>query len=89
MIESEKRVEFKLFFSLCVVTQLFNIVVLVLYRNGDEGYFMGASYNKNHDAEALACGVFVGYMIYNLASIFAAFLDSQSVNRSVTVCVKT
>jgi len=63
---------------------LFNIVVLVLYRNGDEGYFMGASYNKNHDAEALACGVFIGFMIYNLASLLSTCFDSTSVNKSIT-----
>jgi len=63
---------------------LFNIVVLVLYRNGDEGYFMGASYNKNHDAEALACGVYIGFMIYNLASILSTCFNSTSLNVSVT-----
>lgn len=46
---------------------------------------MGASYNKNHDAEALATGVFIGFMIYNLASMISTCLDSQSVNKSVTV----
>lgn len=29
-----------------------NIAALVMYRKGDEGFFMGASYNKNHDAES-------------------------------------
>jgi len=60
-------------------------VVLILYRNGDEGYFMGASYNKNHDAEALAAGIFIGFLIYNFAGLFAAFINSKSVNQSATV----
>jgi hypothetical protein len=61
------------------------VVVLVLYRNGDEGYFMGASYNKNHDAESLGSGVFIGFLIYNFAGLIAAFIDNKSVNQSVTV----
>jgi len=63
---------------------LINVVVLVLYRNGDEGYFMGSSYNKNHDAEALASGVFIGFLIYNFAALIAAFINSTSVNKSMT-----
>ncbi|OXA51064.1 protein snakeskin [Folsomia candida] len=63
---------------------LINVVVLVLYRNGDEGYFMGSSYNKNHDAEALASGVFIGFLIYNFAGLIAAFVDSKSGNQSIT-----
>lgn len=63
---------------------LINVVVLVLYRNGDEGYFMGASYNKNHDAESLVVGVYIGFLIYNFAGLIAAFIDSKSVNQSIT-----
>lgn len=68
-----------------IYVQLINVVVLVLYRNGDEGYFMGSSYNKNHDAEALASGVFIGFLIYNFAGLIAAFVDSKSGNQSITV----
>jgi len=66
-----------------LIKLLLNIIVLVLYRNGDEGYYLGASYNKNRDAESLAAGVYIGFLIYNFASIIAAFLDSKSVNKSI------
>jgi hypothetical protein len=46
---------------------------------------MGASYNKNHDAESLAAGVFIGFLIYNFAGLIAAFINSKSVNKSATV----
>ncbi len=48
---------------------------------------MGSSYNKNHDAESLAAGVFIGFLIYNFAALISAFVASKSVNQSVTVLI--
>jgi len=67
-----------------ILKVLINIVVLVLYRNGDEGYFMGATYNKNHDAEALASGIYIGFLIYNFVALVATVFDPDSVCKSIT-----
>jgi hypothetical protein len=53
------------------VKLLINATVIILYRRGDHGHFMGASYNKNHDTESLTMGVFVGFMIFNNAQLIS------------------
>jgi len=67
-----------------LIKLLLNIIILILYRNGDEGFFMGAAYNKNRDAEALASGVYIGFLIYNFAALLSTLFDSKSVNKSIT-----
>jgi len=67
-----------------LIKLVINIIVCVLYRNGDEGYFLGASYNKNHDSESLAQGVFIGFLIYNLVTIVAVCLNRKSHDSTIT-----
>lgn len=49
---------------------MLNIIVLILYRTGYGGDFLGVggtwnlNEEKNADAEIVASGVFVGFMIY-------------------------
>ncbi|XP_074036029.1 smooth septate junction protein snakeskin [Leptinotarsa decemlineata] len=54
-----------------------NIIVLILYRTGFQGEFLGVggtwnlNEEKNPDAEIVASGVFVGYIIYNIVSMIS------------------
>ncbi|KAG5895926.1 hypothetical protein JTB14_016330 [Gonioctena quinquepunctata] len=54
-----------------------NIIILVLYRTGFNGGFLGVggtwnlNEEKNPDAEIVASGVFVGYMIYTLVTLIS------------------
>ncbi|CAH1115948.1 unnamed protein product [Phaedon cochleariae] len=54
-----------------------NIIVLVLYRTGFQGYFLGVggtwnlNEEKNPDAEIVASGVFVGYCIYTVVTLIS------------------
>lgn len=55
--------------------QIINIVVIVLYRTGYAGDFLGVSgtwnlnEEKSPDAEIFASGVFVGFLIYTLVQL--------------------
>lgn len=65
-------------YNQCVLTflsysfQVLNIIILVLYRTGYNGEFLGVggtwnlNEEKNPDAEIVASGVIVGYLIYTL-----------------------
>ncbi|XP_031765206.1 protein snakeskin isoform X2 [Galleria mellonella] len=52
-----------------------NIIILVLYRTGYNGEFLGVggtwnlNEEKNPDAEIVASGVIVGYLIYTLVQV--------------------
>ncbi|XP_019868114.1 protein snakeskin [Aethina tumida] len=54
-----------------------NLIVLILYRVGFQGEFLGVggTWNlneaKNPDAEIVASGIFVGYFIYTIISLIA------------------
>ncbi|CAG7733506.1 unnamed protein product [Allacma fusca] len=63
---------------------ILNIIIIILYKHGDEGYFLGASFNKSRDAETLAAGIYVGFLIYNLINIISNFFDQESVRASVS-----
>ncbi|OXA36742.1 hypothetical protein Fcan01_28497 [Folsomia candida] len=52
-----------------LVKLVLNSIVIYIYRKGDNGYFMGASYNKNHDAEAYVAATFIGYITFNKAQL--------------------
>jgi len=69
--------------ALKLLKLIINIIIVILYKHGDEGYFLGASFNKNRDAETLASGVYVGYLVYNLVVIISSVYDSASVSSSV------
>lgn len=59
-----------IFFAILYIFQVLNIIVLILYRTGYGGDFLGVggtwnlNEEKNADAEIVASGVFVGFMIY-------------------------
>lgn len=54
-----------------------NLIILVLYRTGYSGGFLGVggtwnlNEEKNPDAEIVASGVFVGYFIYTAVSMIS------------------
>lgn len=55
--------------------QVLNIIILILYRTGFNGEFLGVggtwnlNEEKNPDAEIVASGVIVGYLIYTLVQV--------------------
>jgi len=69
--------------GLKILKLLINIIIVILYKHGDEGYFLGASFNKNRDSEALAAGVYVGYLIYNIIALISHFYDSKSLESNI------
>ncbi|XP_055383634.1 protein snakeskin-like [Condylostylus longicornis] len=62
-----------------VLKLVFNLAVIIMYRVGDGGYFLGigGTWNLNEektaDSEIIASGVFVGFFIYT-AVVLVAFL---------------
>ncbi|KAJ8956718.1 hypothetical protein NQ318_014073 [Aromia moschata] len=54
-----------------------NLIILILYRTGYHGSFLGVggtwnlNEEKNQDAEIVASGVFVGYIIYTIVSLIS------------------
>lgn len=56
---------------------MLNLIVLILYRTGYSGYFLGVggtwnlNEEKNPDAEIVASGIFVGYFIYTTVSLIS------------------
>jgi len=45
---------------------------------------MGATHNMNHDAEAFATGVFIGYLIYTCVTFVALFFNREQNNITVS-----
>lgn len=69
------RISFNNSYEYFVYFQVLNIIILVLYRTGFNGEFLGVggtwnlNEEKNPDAEIVASGVIVGYLIYTLVQI--------------------
>lgn len=61
----------------CATFQVLNLIILILYRTGFSGGFLGVggtwnlNEEKNPDAEIVASGIFVGYFIYTCVSIIS------------------
>lgn len=59
------------------------MIILFLYRRGDNGNFLGAGAvwnlkeDKNEDVEILASGVFIGFFVYNLSVLITYCLTSE------------
>lgn len=57
--------------------QVVNLIVIILYRTGYGGDFLGAggtwnlNEEKNPDVEIVASGVFVGFFIYTAVQLIA------------------
>ncbi|XP_068631789.1 uncharacterized protein [Battus philenor] len=66
-----------------------NIVVLVLYRTGYNGEFLGVggtwnlNEEKNPDAEIVASGVIVGYLIYTLVQVVTFLFGTTEHKRAM------
>ncbi|KAJ8922937.1 hypothetical protein NQ315_001482 [Exocentrus adspersus] len=60
-----------------ILKVVLNIIILILYRTGFQGYFLGVggtwnlNEEKNPDAEIVASGVFVGYIIYTMVALIS------------------
>lgn len=70
--------------------QVINLVVIILYRIGYGGDFLGTggtwnlNEEKNADIEIIASGVFVGFFIYTAVQLIAiCFKDRQDKERYV------
>ncbi|XP_047529820.1 uncharacterized protein LOC125065992 [Vanessa atalanta] len=70
-----------------------NIVILVLYRTGYNGEFLGVggtwnlNEEKNPDAEIVASGVIVGYLIYTLVQIVTFLFGTTEHKRALSEIV--
>ncbi|XP_049869608.1 uncharacterized protein LOC126369293 [Pectinophora gossypiella] len=70
-----------------------NIVILVLYRTGFNGEFLGVggtwnlNEEKNPDAEIVASGVIVGYLIYTLVQVVTYLFGTTEHKRAMSEIV--
>ncbi|XP_072931732.1 protein snakeskin [Epargyreus clarus] len=70
-----------------------NIVILVLYRTGYNGEFLGVggtwnlNEEKNPDAEIVASGVIVGYLIYTLVQVVTYLFGTTEHKRAMSEIV--
>nr|CAD7423401.1 unnamed protein product [Timema monikensis] len=71
--------------------EVINIIILVLYRVGYDGRFLGVggtwnlNEEKNPDVEIIASGVFVGYIIYTLAVLVSYCFGTTEQKRTLVV----
>lgn len=69
-----------------------NLVILILYRTGYGGEFLGVggtwnlNEEKNADAEIVASGVFVGYFIYTGCHLIGFGFGTTKHKRYVVIC---
>ncbi|XP_043471701.1 protein snakeskin [Leptopilina heterotoma] len=67
-----------------------NLIILILYRTGYSGEFLGVggtwnlNEDKNPDAEIVASGVFVGFFIYTAVILLGFCFGSTEEKRSLT-----
>ncbi|CAH0564420.1 unnamed protein product [Brassicogethes aeneus] len=60
-----------------LVKLVLNFIIIIMYRVGFQGYFLGVggtwnlNEEKNADAEIVASGIFVGYIIYTVVSLIS------------------
>ncbi|XP_044253495.1 protein snakeskin [Tribolium madens] len=60
-----------------ILKLVLNLIIIILYRTGYSGGFLGVggtwnlNEEKNPDAEIVASGIFVGYFIYTCVSIIS------------------
>ncbi|XP_059482653.1 protein snakeskin [Neocloeon triangulifer] len=75
-----------------VVKLVMNLIILILYRTGYGGQFLGVggtwnlNEEKNPDAEIVASGVFVGYFIYT-SVVLISFCLGQTQQKNTLVDV--
>jgi len=67
-----------------------NFIIIILYRTGNGGGFLGVggtwnlNEEKNADAEIVASGVFVGFFIYTAVAMIAYMFSSNDHKHSFT-----
>lgn len=70
---------------------MLNIIILVLYRTGYRGGFLGVggtwnlNEEKNPDAEIVASGVFVGFFIYTVVILISYGFGSNHQKKTLVV----
>ncbi|KAK6643318.1 hypothetical protein RUM43_004823 [Polyplax serrata] len=68
-----------------VIKIILIMIILILYRVGHNGKFLGVggTFNLNEeksaDVEILASGVFVGFLVYNLSVLFTYILTGERI----------
>lgn len=73
------------------LVQVLNIIILVLYRTGYRGGFLGVggtwnlNEEKNPDAEIVASGVFVGFFIYTTVILISYGFGSNHQKKTLVV----
>jgi hypothetical protein len=71
--------------------QVLNLIILILYRTGYSGQFLGVggtwnlNEEKNPDAEIVASGVFVGFFIYTAVVLISFCLGSAHQKKTLVV----
>jgi hypothetical protein len=77
-----------------LLIQVLNLIILLLYRYGYGGSFLGVggtwnlNEEKNPDAEIIASGVLVGYFIYTAVVILSYCFGTTAQKRSIVVSIK-
>lgn len=75
----------------CICLQVLNIIVLILYRVGYDGRFLGVggtwnlNEEKNPDTEIVASGVFVGFLIYTIVTLISFCFGTTEHKKSLVV----
>lgn len=75
----------------CIYLQVLNIIILILYRVGNNGRFLGVggtwnlNEEKNPDTEIVASGVFVGFLIYTLVTVITFCFGTTEHKKSLVV----
>jgi len=78
-------------YLLLIFLQILNIIILVLYRVGYDGRFLGVggtwnlNEEKNPDSEIVASGVFVGFFIYTLVFLISFCFGTTEQKKSLVV----
>lgn len=74
--------------------QVLNLIILILYRTGYGGEFLGVggtwnlNEEKNPDAEIVASGVFVGFFIYTGVILISYAFGTTQQKKTLVVCSK-
>ncbi|KAL0278884.1 UNVERIFIED_CONTAM: hypothetical protein PYX00_000566 [Menopon gallinae] len=72
---------------------ILTLIILVLYRAGDHGEFLGVGgtfelyEDKTVDVEILASGVIVGYMLYNLSVMISYAVAKERLANVIQDCL--
>lgn len=74
-----------------VILQVLNLIIIILYRTGYGGEFLGVggtwnlNEDKNPDAEIVASGVFVGFFIYTSVVLISYCFGTTEQKKTLVV----